>query len=438
MRGKRVTVVGAGIAGLTAAFRLRQAGIDVTVLEAGDRVGGRLTTDTFDGYVIERGTQTITSTYATIAALLKELGLEAECRTISPWLAVVRGRRPRRLRVGLATLAFAASSGLLKPRDCIRFAWRIAGARRLPTDDYSAWAEFDDADAAAWCPAHFGPTVSTYFIEPLLGGLLFQTPEETSRAMVMALVALATAGRPRAMTLERGLGLLPQALAARVDVRLKAPVRAIGVSEQGVQIATSDESVAADYVVLAAPAPAASALYAQAGELERRLMSTPYSSTVNVCLATARHWRKETTLAKAWALLIPRVEREAVCSITIESWRERTRVPSGELLSAMVSGQAAATMLNQSDEQIVSRMLPEVETYFPGVIAAKRFAHIIRWRDAIPKSPLGRSRDLAEYRRAWRSGCRVVLAGDYMSMPWVDAAAATGLWAADRILAAAA
>jgi len=54
---RRIVVVGAGIAGLTAAFRLQQAGANVLVLEATDRAGGRMTTDTVDGYVIERGSR---------------------------------------------------------------------------------------------------------------------------------------------------------------------------------------------------------------------------------------------------------------------------------------------------------------------------------------------------------------------------------------------
>ncbi len=95
MLAKRVVVIGAGIAGLAAAYRLQQAGTNVLVLEAADRSGGRMTTDMMNGYVIERGTQAIASTYPTIMSLVKEVGLEGDLRPLPPWGAVVRGGRLR-------------------------------------------------------------------------------------------------------------------------------------------------------------------------------------------------------------------------------------------------------------------------------------------------------------------------------------------------------
>ncbi|MGH8011022.1 MAG: FAD-dependent oxidoreductase [Candidatus Binataceae bacterium] len=57
MASKRVVVIGAGMAGLSAALRLRQAGAQVTVFESSDRIGGRTSSERHDGYLYERGTQ---------------------------------------------------------------------------------------------------------------------------------------------------------------------------------------------------------------------------------------------------------------------------------------------------------------------------------------------------------------------------------------------
>src|SRR5262249_44891267 len=95
--GARVVVVGAGIAGLAAAWHLRRAGVPVGVLEADGRVGGRMTTHRRDGFGIERGTQVVSSSYATSAALQAEVGLAHRLRPLSPCGAIVRDGRPRKL-----------------------------------------------------------------------------------------------------------------------------------------------------------------------------------------------------------------------------------------------------------------------------------------------------------------------------------------------------
>jgi monoamine oxidase len=75
---EEVVVVGAGIAGLTAAWRLRQAGVPVRVIEPASRVGGRmfsLRNHFSDGQVIELGGELIDSDHVRIRALAQELGL---------------------------------------------------------------------------------------------------------------------------------------------------------------------------------------------------------------------------------------------------------------------------------------------------------------------------------------------------------------------------
>ncbi|MCQ7044057.1 FAD-dependent oxidoreductase, partial [Escherichia coli] len=71
-----VVVVGAGPAGLTAATRLKDAGLTVAVLEARERVGGRTWTDDIDGATLEIGGQWVSPDQTALLELLDELGLE--------------------------------------------------------------------------------------------------------------------------------------------------------------------------------------------------------------------------------------------------------------------------------------------------------------------------------------------------------------------------
>lgn len=97
MASKRVVVIGAGMAGLSAALHLREAGANVTVFESSDRVGGRTNSEHHDGYLYERGTQFYVNTYRNALGLIKEMGLLADLRPTSDWISVFKDARPRRM-----------------------------------------------------------------------------------------------------------------------------------------------------------------------------------------------------------------------------------------------------------------------------------------------------------------------------------------------------
>ncbi|NKE63475.1 FAD-dependent oxidoreductase, partial [Lentzea sp. PSKA42] len=89
-----VAVIGAGVAGLTTAFRLRSSGRDVRVFEAADVVGGRMTTVREDGFLIDTGAEQIPATgYPETWRLLGELGIDrGAVPRIRRGIAMWRGR----------------------------------------------------------------------------------------------------------------------------------------------------------------------------------------------------------------------------------------------------------------------------------------------------------------------------------------------------------
>jgi oxygen-dependent protoporphyrinogen oxidase len=433
MANKKVIVVGAGMAGLAAAYRLRQAGVAVTVLESSGRVGGRISTQTRDGYVIERGAQLITSTYRNTFGLLKELGLESSLKPISPWMAIVKDGRPRRMPSGAMFPIYALTSGLLSPADLIRILWHTTKLKWPPVDNYSAWAEYDDMTTAEWCASRM-ERAAIYMVEPLVAGGLLQRVEDTSRAVTLATLALTDNGRSKEMSLAGGMSVLPETMASRLDVRLESPVQAIAIDGDGVSVQLSGERLRADHIIIAATAPVASRLYQDGDELERQLLATEYTSTLRIGIATSRHWRDEPELKDVSMFLIPRPDRKLVVSATLESTKDRDRVPDGEMLNLFVSCEASAEMMDFPDQKIIDAVLPDIERYFHGATATHRFVQVVRWPEALPKSPVGRSRNLAEYRRSRPAAKRVLLAGDYMGMPTFESAIETGMWAAAAIL----
>jgi len=434
MANRRVVVVGAGIAGLSAALRLRQAGAEVTVFESSDRVGGRTSSETQDGYLYERGTQFFTSTYRNALGLIKEMGLQAELRPTSPWITVFNNGRPHRMPSGMLFAVYALTSGLLRVRDLVRFTWHTTSLRWPALDNYSAWAEYDDQDAASWSAPRLGRGAE-YLLEPVLAGGMMQRIEETSRACALAVLAMTANGRSKDLTLARGNDSLPRAMAARVELKLEAPVQAVEATPDGVTVRLPSETVRADAVVLATTASAAARIYRAGDRIERELMATPYGSVIKVGLATKRDWSDDPGLRNVWAMMIPRGERRQIVSVTIESAKDPERVlKGGEMLNLFVTPDNAERMMDWPDGQVVSAVAADVERLFPGALAAKQFTRVVRWREGMPKSPVGRARALAEYRRTRPRDARVWLAGDYMGMPWLESAIETGTWAASRIV----
>ena len=313
----------------------------MTVLESTGSVGGRVGTETRDGYLIERGAQLITSTYSNALGLVKELGLEAELRPTSPWMAIVKDGRPRRLPSGAMFPIYALTSGLVSIPDLARFIWHTTKLKWPPVDNYAAWAEYDDMDTARWAAPRLG-RATDYLVEPLIAGGLLCVMEETSRAATLATLALTDNGRGKEMSLSGGLGRFPEALAAKVEVKLESPVQSIEVRDDGAFVQLSGEQMRADHVVLAATAPIASQLYRGGDEVERRLLATEYARGIKIGIATSRHWRNEPGLKDVWAFLVPRPDRQLIASATLESAKDITRVPDGEMLNLFVKNEATA------------------------------------------------------------------------------------------------
>lgn len=252
-----VVIAGAGLAGLTAARHLQRAGLSVIVLEAGPVVGGRVATDTVDGFLLDRGFQVLNTSYP---ALPRELDLQAlDLRTFITGVAV-RGPdgtlhrlvNPRRAptqawrSVGGSLLSRAAKLAML--RMSIRAGWGdvralLAGAERSTAAQLSA-AGLD------------GPATEQ-FLRPLLAGI-FGERELATSARFFTLVWRSLARGSLALP-SRGMAALPIQIAARL---LPGTVRC-GQTVLGVapgRVRTAEGGIAARAVVVATDPPAAQAL----------------------------------------------------------------------------------------------------------------------------------------------------------------------------------
>ena len=104
----KIVVIGAGVAGLVCARTLLRAGVDVTIIEASDGVGGRVRTDTVEGFRLDRGFQVLFTAYP---AARRQLDFERlNLRRYEPGAVICRGAQRHVLSDPLRDPSAALSS----------------------------------------------------------------------------------------------------------------------------------------------------------------------------------------------------------------------------------------------------------------------------------------------------------------------------------------
>lgn len=436
MPDPRVVVIGAGIAGLVAAYELKKRGVQVTVLESDSRVGGRLSTENINGISIDQGAQFLSTSYSTLNPIINDLGLNNYLVEVAPWTGLVCNGKIHRIRSDHPLTLL--TSGVLPWNEWLsfiwrglKFAWSIRGCKK---GDYSSRHLFDDQDAAEWIEVYFGKRARDSLFEPFFHGLYFQPLEGMSKAFVFAIIALGLS-KPKTLVLKGGMELLTKALEMelRSEIKLNSSVKSLHATDPGVSILTDAQTFEADQVILATPAPVAQKLFTQADDIEQKLLSTTYSSSILISVViNDMNWRETPSLKGVYGLLIPQTERESIASVAIESSKHLQWKGIGEILNVMLSGEKSLEMMGQSDTQILACVIPELVRYFRGLPRSSYTTHVRRWETAMPTSPMGRSRWIDQYRKRKKTK-KIILAGDYMGMPYTDSAAETGVWASAQI-----
>jgi phytoene dehydrogenase-like protein len=274
-----VVIVGAGLAGLTCARALHRRGYAVRVLEAADRVGGRVTSERVDGFTLDRGFQVINPAYPALRDLV-----DVDALRLQPFLPGVAVRRDDGLSVladprrAPGRLPATLRSGYLRPVELAALARWAAPAlgpvRRL--------VERDDATLAdSLTAAGVDGSIRREVLEPFLAGVLGDHAGETSAAFVRLVLrsdVLGTPGLPVG-----GAIALPEQLAAGLP-RVTTGVRVdeVVAVPGGHVVRAAGTEVRARAVVVAADPVTAASLTGLPTPVMRGLSTTWWSADVLV------------------------------------------------------------------------------------------------------------------------------------------------------------
>jgi protoporphyrinogen oxidase len=253
----RVVVIGGGIAGATAALRLAEAGVDVTLLEGGARLGGLVVSFEVAGTPLECFYHHVFPNESEILRLVAEGGLTDRMAWLPSTVGVMTGGRVWPFTSGLDLLRF----GPLTPFQRLRLG---IGALRLLR--WPAWEPLDEVRAMDWLRATTGPAAVDALWAPLLRAKFGPAAGDVPAAWMWGRFQQRAAARKKGGEtlgyLRGGFRQLFDSLDTRlrelgVDVRLGARVRAIDAADGAVRgVTTSDgESIGADAVLYTGALP---------------------------------------------------------------------------------------------------------------------------------------------------------------------------------------
>jgi len=436
-----VAVVGAGPAGLSAAFALARAGVAVTVLEAGAHPGGRTRTDELEGCRIDTAVQLYGSVYTRFLRVLREAGAGALCERTSGRDALWRKGQAHEVVYGSPTsmLASGALPFTLKLKlgaHYLPYLHRHADQLRMDALHAAAAAGLDRESAAAWGAREMGRPFVDLLADPLLTTLYGAHAHETSAGFYHA---LARQGMSLdVLALRGGTQGFCDALAHAVHtkggrVRTGAAVHSVSADERGVEISGDGWTERFDAVILAVPAPAAQALVRDGmPRTAEWLAGVQVRPTVTIGIVLDRP-----AGVRWFGLSYARGESAALAAVCAQEAKLPGLVAPGMgVLLALPLPEVGPRLMDASEEQVLSAILPDLRKPFPRIDAAIRAVRLYRWEHGWTVFRPGMLQHLAALGRpgAVEAEPRIALAGDYLVAPNVEGAVVSGLRAAERIL----
>lgn len=428
---RRAVVVGAGVAGLAAAYRLdrlaRQRGLDleIVVLESNSRAGGVIESTRRQDCLLELGPDSIITEKPWARALCEEIGLGERIIGTSPQCRqsfVALGNRLYAIPEGFYMMAPSrltpfVRTGLFSPLGKARMALDLLLPRRTDGADESL---------GDFVRRRLGREALERAAQPMVGGVYTADPDKLSlratmprflemerkhRSLIVAMAAArrrAGAGAPAAegsaagpryslfISLDGGLSVLPERLCELLPKGALRTGEIVERVERGGDrpggatwiVQTLNERIEADAVCLAAPAYAsARILESTAPELARSLYGIEYASSATVNLVYRRDDIPHAL--DGFGFVVPAVERRTLLACTFSSVKYAGRAPAGKvLIRAFVGGALFPEAYDTPDERMTAGIRKDL-TDLLGVRAAPLDVVITRWPRSMPQYNVG-------------------------------------------------
>lgn len=428
----KIIVIGAGISGLTAAYRLQKAGHEVVVLEAADHVGGRMITIHWKGWSIDPGAKFVTGGDKYLLEMAGELGLQEQLyQMFSDGVPIVILRDGK-----LHSVNFVSIGSYLRWTG-VSFQARLAMLKLIP--HFLAVAPKvknmyrmdqvpgpDDDTLEEFFYERISPEMYEYWAFPTFETYCSYGGGDISRKAFLALMTSYL--NTTSLGLRAGIGALPDAIAANLDVRLGTRVTRVELSSDGKSAKVTlgqtgrRQTLSADRVVVAVQGNRVLELFPQPRPAWRAFFpNVHYAFTASIFQEVNGHFDPGVP-----GVMIPRREDMYICSVSIDQHQ-------GDKTLLLVDTAVAHYDPNEADESIIAKSRADTLKVHPELSGRLGDTLIYRWPEKVPTFRPGYLTALAEFRRNMQEN-PVYFCGDYLAGPSTGGALYAGWDCAERVL----
>ena len=421
-----VVVIGAGISGLTCAWQVRRAGLDVVLLEAGGRPGGVIQSHRIGDYIVESGPNTILPTARSLQ-IISDAGL-------SDQLLGAPLRSPRFIYVG----------GRLR-----RVPWvlSIRGAMRAIAEPFRPRRpNHGDESLHSFFTRRFGAEVHDRLVAPFVGGIYAGDTRQLSLqatfprieklearygSVVLGMLRERRSGaRHRLSSFGAGMETLPAGLARNLDIRYGVDVARLSL---GWKVETTEEVFEPSAVVVATPSDAVCELLRPV-DLELSALFDAVPCAPIIVAASAFDERSFKVPLTGFGFLVPRTEGFHTLGTLYSSSLFANRAPGGKvLLTSFLGGALEPEVVDWSDDRLWETVESEMKTMLPLEGGMTPLA-LFRYRRAIPQYHLGHSQWRTDVLRRIAGKPGLFLAGNYLNGVSVPASMEQGQQVGDAVI----
>lgn len=435
-----VVIIGAGISGLAAAHTLKKSGIRSIVFEKSSFPGGRMSSETVNGFIIDKGAYTVPEVYTGLKRFLDTLEMGRRLVPTPATSSTFFDGKEYDVKIGdpIDFLKFKLLSvkNKINLMQIALYAKSLGKALSISNPTEKSFS-LEQETASAYLRKNYDDALVERVAYPLFCEILLGNPEVNSKLCFLATLANLT--KFGILAFDTGMGVLPRYLAAQLDVRLETPVHRIirRRAGSGFEVhagAASDAPVICEVVILALPLPCAAEMIEGLPETLRAAMR---SIEYNPSIVTA--WG--TTGRNDWRSMLnnfSRKDTKVIGTVVSDNQKSPGRVPQGkELITVILKEAASRELIDAPDELIRQKVLQELDKFRPAFSNQVEVTRTYRWTHAAVQFPPGALQKRKALReRLTKELNHIYIAGDSLSRTAIEASLATGISAARQIIKA--